>query len=123
MKRGEITCIICPYGCRIAIVEREGTQKLRGYGCLQGEKFAREELINPIRTLTTTLDLIKEGKYLGQLPVKSAEPIPRELIFPVMKALRGVTVTPPVQLRQAVVRNLLGRGISLIATMRIDEKL
>ena len=111
----EITCIICPKGCSIKVID----EKIRGFQCLQGKKFAEEEVINPSRTLTTTISMYKNGKYIGELPVKTSVPISKEYIIEVMKELSSVNTTPPVQIGDVVADDLLGKDINLVATQTV----
>ena len=54
MERKTLTCICCPIGCTIE-AELEGNHVLsvRGNSCPRGEKYAKSELSNPVRTLTS----------------------------------------------------------------------
>ena len=69
MERKTLTCICCPIGCTIE-AELEGNHVLsvRGNSCPRGEKYAKSELSNPVRTLTSTVGLtlrrcVRHGKY------------------------------------------------------------
>ena len=56
MEKRELTCIGCPMGCQIT-VELEGTEILsvKGNTCAIGDKYARNEVIHPERTVTSTV--------------------------------------------------------------------
>ena len=63
----EMTCIVCPNGCRLA-VRRAGDQiTVKGNLCPKGIHFARDELTHPARSLTTTVRILGAA-----LPVLSA---------------------------------------------------
>ncbi len=112
MKKN-ITCIVCPKGCRIA-VDTENAGSIVGYGCPKGLEYARNELLHPMRTVTSTVRLT--GSEHERLPVKTDHDIPKELIFECMKRIRAAAVTAPVKCGQIVVPDLFGTGANLVAT-------
>ena len=58
MERKTLTCICCQIGCTIeAEVEDNHVLSVRGNSCPRGEKYAKSELSNPVRTLTSTVGL------------------------------------------------------------------
>lgn len=67
----EIACIICPKSCVLSVNETAGNICVSGNRCKRGVAFAKQELTNPKRILTTTIKL-NNGDLL---PVRSKEPI------------------------------------------------
>ena len=63
MDEKEITCIICPIGCKI-LVRTNGSifELVGGNGCKLGVEYARSEALNPRRMLTTSV-LVHDGKW------------------------------------------------------------
>ena len=109
----QITCIRCPMGCLLTVELIDGVvTKVSGNQCKRGEEYAKTECVNPVRTLTTTVKVIN-GR---PLPVRSAEPLPKALLFPCLSVLRGVTVTAPVEIGTVIVPNICGTGIDIVAT-------
>ena len=88
----ELICIVCPKGCRI---EADEDLNVTGNSCERGEVYAREELTNPQRTLTSTVRV--SGASLRRCPVKSRSPIPKRLIFDAMRLLDSAEITAPVE--------------------------
>ena len=79
----EITCIVCPIGCKILVKTTEAEVKvLKGYKCKQGLEYARREALDPRRMLTTTV-LVKNGSW-PLVSVRSTKPIPKEKIFSII---------------------------------------
>ncbi len=110
------TCILCPLGCRL-VIETEGAgggYRVEGNQCPRGRQYAIEEMTHPTRVLTTTVKL-REGT-LTRLPVKTAKPVPRELLGQCMAQLNGLEVKGPVKGGQVLVKNLMGSGVDVIAT-------
>lgn len=113
----ELICIGCPRGCHLK-VDEENDYKVTGNSCNVGAEYGRNELINPTRTLTTTVRLT-DGIH-HSLPVKSASPIPKKDLFRAMEELNGIEVKAPVKCGEVVYRNVAGSGIDVIATRDLD---
>jgi len=109
----EITCIVCPKGCRISI-DDENTENISGYGCKRGREYALNELLHPMRTVTSTVAI--SGALHARLPVRTDRDIPKELIFDCMELIRRTSVNAPVRCGQVIIEDLLGTGANLIAT-------
>ena len=108
-----VTCIICPRGCRVKVtIEGGEITRISGNLCRRGADYARAEVTQPMRVLTTTVRL--EDGHL--LPVKTARPIPKALIFEALKELSGVRVKTPVEIGQVVYSNVAGTGVDVVAT-------
>lgn len=121
MKKVSLICIRCPLGCPLEVTLEEGkVPVVRGNTCPRGEEYGRLEVTAPTRTLTTTLPV--PGGDPAMVPVKTAAPIPKEALFPAMKALKGITLTPPIALGQVVVKDLAHTGVDLVATREIPVK-
>ena len=84
-----LTCIVCPVGCRLTVEMEDGNVlKVSGNECKRGEEYARKECVNPVRTLTTTVR-VDDGRLLS---IRSAEPLPKDLIFPCMATIDNLAV-------------------------------
>ena len=63
----ELTCIVCPKGCRLNVDEENGFL-VTGYGCPRGKEYGHKELTAPTRTLTSIVRIegaIHPGQDLG----------------------------------------------------------
>lgn len=108
-----VTCIICPKGCQIDVKLVDGNiESIKNYGCKRGIEYAKNEVLDPRRTLTTTLKLT-DGRML---PVKTKQPIPKKLLKRAMVELKDAIVSPPVKIGDVVVSNVVGTGIDIVAT-------
>ncbi len=113
IKEHKVTCIVCPAGCEIiARVRKNSIIEIRGNRCKKGVDYARNEVIEPRRVLTTTVRL-ENGHFL---PVKTAKPIPRELIFKAIKELKEVRVKVPVKMGEVVHQNVAGSNVDVVST-------
>ncbi len=119
MKKQELTCIVCPRGCLIQIVEDEGNFTCSGNQCKRGEVYAIQEVTEPRRMFTTTVQVI--GSKLSRCPVVSSSAIKKEDIFRIRDELDELVVHAPIELNQVIVKNILGSGIDIIASRTIKK--
>ena len=88
----EITCIVCPIGCKI-LVETDGKhiKNLDGNKCKHGIDYAEHEALDPRRMLTTSVFV--DGGEWPLVSVKSAKSVPKEKIFNVVKCFYFLILT------------------------------
>jgi len=114
----EFICVTCPVGCSIqAVVDGPVLIEARGNACKRGLAFVQEEITNPRRMLTTTVQL--DGGARPLLPVHSSGPIPKQLLLQAAAALRKVHVAAPVDGGQVIVRDILGTGVDMVASCAV----
>jgi len=119
MERKELICIGCPLGCNLT-VEMDGGQvvSVNGNTCKRGDDYARKELTDPRRIVTSTVPVA--GGNLPVVSVKTASDIPKGKIRECLCALKGVTFTAPVQIGDVIVENVADTGVDVIATKSIS---
>ena len=119
MKKVNLICIGCPLGCPLT-VEMEGDQVLSvtGNTCKNGDKYARKEMTNPTRVITSTVRVT--GGKLAMVSVKTASDVPKVKIFDCVKALKDVDIPAPVHMGQVIVPDIAGTGVPVIATKNVD---
>lgn len=120
MERKELICIGCPLGCNLT-VEMDGGQvvSVNGNTCKRGDDYARKELTDPRRIVTSTVPVA--GGNLPVVSVKTASDIPKGKIRECLCALKGVTITAPVQIGDVIVENVADTGVDVIATKSISD--
>ena len=109
----EIICITCPKGCHLTVDEENGFA-VTGNGCARGVEYGRNELLHPVRTVTSTVRI--EGAAGARLPVKTDRPLPKEKMFQCMELLGGITAHAPVKVGQVLAENILGTDVNIVAT-------
>lgn len=115
MEKRELTCIRCPLGCAITVtLEGSTIQEITGFTCKRGEDYARKEVLDPTRTVTSVVFIDSESERM--LPVKTKEDIPKEKIFEIMEELKSVRVKAPVKIGQVILENAAGTGVPVVAT-------
>lgn len=116
-----VCCTTCPKECVVTIVLKQGElAAVTGQGCNRGKQFAKKEISNPERTLTSTV-IIDCGGTVQLLPVKTAAPIPKKDIALVLNAIRKTRLTGSCQLGDVVTPNICGTGVDLVACRSIRE--
>lgn len=110
----QLVCIGCPRGCRLTIDEKDGEYIVTGNTCPRGKEFAISEMTAPKRTICSTVKTVFSD--VPVLPVRVSDDIPREKIFDVMREINAVTLTERIGRGDAVIKNVLGLGVDVIAT-------
>lgn len=120
MREQNLTCIGCPLGCSISVSLSDNGEvsEITGNTCKNGEEYARKEVTNPSRVVTSIVK-INNGD-VNMVSVKTAEDIPKGKIFDCMEALKKVTVTAPVQIGEVIIKNVCGTGVDVIATKKVN---
>lgn len=114
-------CTTCPSECALTVeVARDETGALRatavqGNRCPRGKAFAEQEITRPVRILATTV--VVRGGDERLLPVRTTEPIPRDLHMQAMDLVRHISVKAPIRMGDVVVDDVLGTGTALVASM------
>jgi CxxC motif-containing protein len=119
MKKN-FTCIICPNSCDIEVMFEGNTiGTVNGASCPKGIEYVKNEMIHPMRTITTSV-FVQQG-ILPLVSVKLDTPIPKEKIFEVMKFIREIKVTAPVVSGQIIITNILGLKSNVVATKTVEK--
>ena len=118
MEKRELVCIGCPLGCPLT-VEIEGAEvvSVTGNTCKRGDVYARKEVTNPTRIVTSSVKV--EGGVLAAVSVKTKEDIPKGKIFDCVTALKDVCVKAPVSIGDVVLADVAGTGVDVIATKHV----
>lgn len=112
-----IICVSCPMGCPISVEIDDGTGEVinvMGNTCPRGKAYAITECTAPVRMLTSTVKV--KGGRTAMVPVKTSAPIPKGMMFDIMKEINSVEVASPVKLGQVIIENVLNTGADIIAT-------
>lgn len=116
-----LNCINCPMGCKIHVTLNADTIiNISGNTCPRGEVYARQEISNPQRMLTTTVRI--QGGVLPLLPVVSHSTLPEKLIFDCVRALQDIRTKAPVKMGDVIVHNILNSGVDIVASRDVKEK-
>lgn len=115
MEKRELICIGCPMGCPMTVTMDGGSVvSVVGNTCRRGDIYARKEVTNPTRIVTSTVTV--EGGADVTVSVKTASDVPKAKIFDCVRALKGVTVKAPVRIGDVILKDAAGTGVDIVAT-------
>lgn len=109
----ELICITCPKGCHLK-VDEANDYAVTGNACPRGAEYGRNELLHPVRTVTSTVRV--EGADLPRLPVKTDRPLPKEKMRACMALLNTITARSPVRVGEVLAANILDTDVNIVAT-------
>ena len=118
MEVRELICIDCPLGCPVTVTMDNGeVVEVKGNTCKRGDVYARKEVTNPTRIVTSTVKV--KGGSLAMVSVKTKNDIPKEKIFDCVRALKGVEVQAPVHIGDVIMTDVAGTGVDIVATKEV----
>lgn len=126
-----LTCILCPNGCELQVAyetvmeagsagESTNLLSVSGNKCPRGEEYARQEIINPMRNIASSVALA--GGTMPLVSVRLTGPIPKAKIMDVMEVIRTTSAQAPVRIGDVIIRDVLGLGVDVIATRSVGSK-
>lgn len=119
MEKRELTCIGCPLGCSLEVtIENGEVTAVSGNTCPRGDAYARKEVTNPTRIVTSIVKV--SGGKSPMVSCKTKSDIPKGKIFDVTKELEKVVAKAPVRIGDVLVSDVAGTGVEVIATKNID---
>jgi CxxC motif-containing protein len=115
-KVKEIPCVVCPMSCELEItINDDGKiQNIEGNRCKRGLKYGESEVLNPVRTITSTIKV--SGGLYNVCPVRTDGEIPKEHIFKCMEEINKASVKAPIKIGQVIIENVVDTGVKVIAT-------
>ncbi len=115
IEKIELTCIGCPLGCSLS-VEKSGEEvvSVSGNTCPRGDAYARKEVTNPTRIVTSSV--VVTGGNAAAVSCKTAGDIPKGMIFEIIDVLKNVRAKAPVSIGDVLVSNVAGTGVDVVAT-------
>ena len=111
----ELTCIICPRGCRLKV---DDNMNVTGNFCMRGAMYAKQELTDPRRSITSIMRVSNRENLM--VSVKTNKDISKAKIFEVLKAIENVSVQAPIHIGDVLVKNAADSGADIIATKEVE---
>ena len=117
----ELTCIVCPVGCSLAVNEEPGADGLpaltiTGNRCARGVVYAREEIRAPKRVVTATCTVAGGCGILRRIPVKTSAPCPKEKIPELLADIYRLKAVLPVKAGDVLIAGWKGFEIDVVAS-------
>jgi CxxC motif-containing protein len=111
----KLICITCPVGCALDVThDGETILNVDGNACKRGIDYAKQEITDPRRMVTTTVRV--KGGLHPLLPVYTSAPIPKPRIFDLLREIRQVEVEAPVKMGQVILSNVVETDVNVLAS-------
>lgn len=117
MEKRDLICIGCPLGCPVTVTTDGDNITVTGNTCAKGEAYAKKEVTNPTRIVTSIVRV--EGGDLAAVSVKTKDVIPKGKIFDILAEIKPVIVKAPVKIGDVIVPDVAGTGVDVVATKNI----
>jgi len=109
-----IICIACPRGCSLTVSGSGDELLIEGNQCRKGLDYGRQEVLQPLRMLTTTVKTTNPDS--PRLPVRLSREIPREKLRESMRIINGFTAELDCSPGDILVTGILEGDVNLLAT-------
>ncbi len=117
----QVTCINCPLGCTLEVeIHNDESIIVTGFQCSRGEDYAKKEVLNPTRTITTTVPVLNGDVQM--VSVKTSSDIPKKSIKACMLALKGIVVEAPINIGDIIIKNVCNTEVDIVATKEVKKK-
>lgn len=90
-----------------------------GNSCPRGAEYGKTELIDPRRIITSTVRIT--AKTARRVPVKPSRASRRAGLWMSVKALESIDVKAPVSAGDAVLKDVAGPGVNIVATKSVEQ--
>lgn len=108
-------------GCRLQVDDCDiNDVKVTGNTCPRGAKYAKDEVRCPKRVVTSVVNV--EGGEINMVSVKTSDAVPKDKMFEALGVLDGLSIKAPVEIGQALVKDVLGLGVDFVATKSVSKK-
>ncbi len=118
-KTFEVTCIICPVGCRAKVTVTGSEVEVEGVECPRGKEYVLKEITEPERDFFSTVQ-VKEG-IIPVCPVRSTQPVPIDKIIDCAREMARIVVKAPIHVGDTILDNINDLNIGIIATRNVEK--
>jgi len=108
-----LSCARCSRGCHLTVSVCGDRISVAGNACSNGEDYGRQEAVEPLRPLLTTV--ATDNPLHPRLAVRSERDFPLSRVLEAMEALDAIIARAPLKTGDVLVENLLGTGIRIVA--------
>lgn len=119
-EKFNLVCIVCPVGCQLEVTKDGDEITVSGNACKRGPEYAKNEIVNPVRVLTTTVCV--EGAKINRIPVKTKGDIPKGKLFDAMELINKTVIKAPVKVGDVVIENILDTGVDVVTARSLDKE-
>jgi CxxC motif-containing protein len=104
-----------PYLSDTLTIEHGAVTDVTGNTCPRGEEYARKEVTNPTRVVTSVVP-VDGSPTCAMASVKTAGDVPKDKVLDVIDALRPVRLQAPVRIGDVVLADVCETGVDVVAT-------
>jgi len=116
----KMICIRCPMGCEMDVsITTSGQITIAGNVCKMGQQYAKDEIQNPSRIVTSTVR-VRNGEH-PLVPVWTTGSVPKDKVTEIMNILGQIELDAPVRVEQVVVKNILNLGVNIEASGCVES--
>ncbi|MDI9611475.1 MAG: DUF1667 domain-containing protein [Acidobacteriota bacterium] len=123
MIRMEYTCVLCPNGCPLVayVDDKEPPEitRIEGSVCPKGDDWVRQEILNPMRTISSSVRVQGGDSILAS--VRTDRAIPLAKIMDVMEEIKQVVVDAPLEIGAVVLSRPAGCDTDIIVTRSVRK--
>ncbi|PUU87236.1 DUF1667 domain-containing protein [Halanaerobium sp.] len=117
MNTEKFTCVVCPIGCEVTVKgQKDNIEKITGFKCDRGKKYAKNEFLNPTRILTSTVKI--KNHDLPVISVRTDKPVSKDEIFDCMKIIRNTEIEAPITMNEVIIKDINNTGVNIITTKK-----
>jgi CxxC motif-containing protein len=117
----ELTCIVCPIGCRLELYAGDEPEKIivTGNRCNRGADYGQEEYLAPKRVVTCTCPT--DSTDSPRIPVRTNKALPKELINDLLAEAYRSVVHLPAKRGKVVIGNFRDSGVDLVVSLSMAD--
>ncbi len=114
MNAKNLTCIVCPAGCRLSVRNENDEWIVEGNKCERGRAYAVAEMTDPKRTVTAVVRT--DSKTLHFAPLRTSAPVPKDMVFKLLKEIYAMEAKAPFKEGEALIKDFGGTGTDVVFT-------
>ncbi len=115
----EFVCISCPMGCMLTVIDDNQNIEVKGNTCKLGLKYGINEYKNPLRTITTSIEMIK-GSKIEMVSVKTSKEVPKTDMFNCLEEIKKLKLEErTIEVGDVLIKNILNLDVDIIATRKV----
>lgn len=107
------TCIMCPMGCQLEVIDKDGEITVTGNTCPKGKTYGKQEYLSPVRVVTSLMRM-PDG---GVVSCKTNKEVPKEMIFKVLRAIKEQVSSEVVEIGDVLIANVCNTDADVVATI------
>lgn len=113
-EENSLVCILCPNSCIINYHKQEERYIVTGGMCTKGKDYVLDEMLNPMRILTSTVKINNSSRELAS--VRTTSGIPKENLLQAMEIIKNIKLEKSVSQGEIILKDFIIEGVNLIAS-------